>query len=142
MKLPGIMISDVRKSFLRKPVTQLYPFERHEAPERLRGLLNWNGENCTGCNICSMDCPAKAIEVVVIDKKAKRFVMHYQADRCTFCAQCVFSCNHDCISLDNDGWELAALGKDAFAIYYGTDDDVEYVLAGPPAPDAEAPVEG
>lgn len=126
----GSMWRDVSASLFRRPATERYPFERRAAPERLRGLLHYDGAACTGCGLCAQDCPAQAIEVTVIDRKAKRFVFVYHADRCTFCAQCVQSCRQGCLALAHDAWELAALDKDLFTTCYGEEEDVEHVLAG------------
>ncbi|MCJ7535496.1 MAG: 4Fe-4S binding protein [Anaerolineales bacterium] len=128
MKL-GAMFGDVAGSLFRKPVTQLYPKNRQEAPSKLRGCLDWNPEKCTGCGICAMDCPANAIEVIVIDKKEKRFVLQYHIDRCTFCAQCVHSCMHGCLEMSSDVWELAAMDKDHFTKWFGETGDIQHVLA-------------
>ncbi len=137
----GTMFSDVITSFFKQPVTERYPYERREAPDRLRGRLLWNRENCTGCGICGMDCPAQAIEMLVIDKKAKRFVLRYHVDRCTYCAQCVHSCMHSCLEMSSEVWELAALDKDGFTLYYGEPTDVELILAREAEPEAETIVE-
>jgi formate hydrogenlyase subunit 6/NADH:ubiquinone oxidoreductase subunit I len=137
MKL-ATMLKDVSSSLFKAPVTEKYPFERREAPVRLRGLLHWQREKCTGCGLCAMDCPAAAIQMIVLDKKAKRFVLAYHADRCTFCAQCVHSCRQDCLAMSPMEWELAALGKEAFAIYYGDEADVQLVLAGSVSADVSA----
>lgn len=136
----GVMLRDISTSLFRRPVTERYPFERREAPARLRGKLQWDPENCTGCGLCAMDCPADAIELIVLDKKKKRFVVHYNIDRCTFCAQCVQSCRQGSLAMSSTEWELAALDKEAFIIYYGEDGDVREVVAGStePAP-AESP---
>lgn len=129
MKL-GTMFGDVAVSFFRRPITEKYPFERREAPERLRGQLHWIADNCTGCGLCAKDCPAEAIDVIVLDKKAKRFVLRYNVDRCTYCAQCVNSCRQESLFMSDKDWELAALSREPFLIYYGNDDDVREVLAG------------
>ncbi len=131
----GAMLSDVSTSLFRRPVTEKYPFERLAAPARLRSLLQWSSGTCTGCNLCAKDCPANAIEVLVLDKKAKRFVLRYHVDRCTFCAQCVHSCRQGSLEMAHDRWELAALSKEAFLLHYGDPSDVELVLAtGAPEP--------
>ena len=134
MKL-GTMITDVTQSFFRRPITQKYPFERFETPTRLRGHLHWNPEKCTGCGMCATDCPAGAIEMHVLDKKAKRFVMVYHVDRCTFCAQCVHTCNQDCLMMQKDIWELASLQREPFAVYYGDPNDIIFVREGSPEPE-------
>jgi formate hydrogenlyase subunit 6/NADH:ubiquinone oxidoreductase subunit I len=130
MKL-GTMLGDVTTSLFRRNATRPYPFQKQAAPARLRGALQFiNREACTGCGMCAKDCPALALEVIVLDKAAKRFVMAYHEDRCTFCAQCVASCNHDCLVMSSDDWELSGYSREPMAVYYGEAADVEQALAG------------
>lgn len=136
MKL-STMWKDALGSLFKAPVTEKYPFVRLDAPEQLRSRLHWDAEKCTGCGLCSKDCPAEAIEVIVLDKKAKRFVFRYNIDRCTFCAQCVVSCRQGSLDMASDEWELAALTRKPLTIYYGSDEDVETVLAKLAEPDAQ-----
>lgn len=124
----GAMLGDITRSLFKRPVTELYPFERRPAPERLRGQLLFDAAKCTGCKICVRDCPARAIELVVVDKATKRFVMQFHVDRCTYCAQCVVSCNFKSLSMSHDRWELAALSLAPFALSLGRPEDIE-VLA-------------
>ncbi len=126
----GAMLGDIARSLVRRPVTEKYPYERRAAPERLRGALWFKPETCTGCGICVKDCPANAVELITLDKKAKRFVLRYHVDRCTFCAQCVKSCNNKCLGMSNEQWELAQLNKGAFLLDYGNEADVKAFLAG------------
>ena len=125
----AMMLSDVVRSAWRKPATRRYPYVIRPAPPRLRGKLIWNPEKCTGCGLCTKDCPSEAITLVVNDKQTKTFVMRYDMDRCTFCAQCVQNCKFKCINLDSNQWELAALSRQPFEIYYGDPEDVENYLA-------------
>jgi formate hydrogenlyase subunit 6/NADH:ubiquinone oxidoreductase subunit I len=125
----GTMLKDISVAFVHRPVTERYPLTRRATPDRLRGHLLWNPDNCTGCGLCAIDCPSAALELIVLDKKAKRFVLHYQVDRCTFCAQCVQSCRQGCLALSAAEWELAALYKDVFKVYYGEAEDVREALA-------------
>ncbi len=124
----GLMVSDVVRSFFSKPVTRRYPFERKEAPEAFRGKLIWDLSKCTGCQLCIRECPANAIELIVIDKAAKRFVMCFHADRCTYCSQCAINCRFKCLELSHKEWELAALSKEPFTVYYGLASDIEPYL--------------
>lgn len=130
----GSMLVDTIRSLFQKPATQLYPFEREDTPDRLRGKLRWNPENCTGCCLCVKDCPSDAIEIITLDKKAKKFVMRYHADRCTFCAQCVQNCRFNCISLSSDEWELASVNTEPFTVHYGNEADLETFLERCAAP--------
>ncbi len=135
----GAMLGDTIRSLLKKPVTEKYPFERlHPGPERLRGALSYQTGKCSGCGVCVKDCPANALEVVTLDKKAKKFVIVYHVDRCTFCAQCVKSCNYKCFAMANQEWELAGLKRESFIRYYGTDDEVKQYLAQRAQPDSGA----
>ena len=129
MKIPiAGMLKDVVESLFKKPMTEKYPFEKHPAPDRLRGELMWNPEKCTGCCLCNKDCPSNAIDLITIDKKAKRFVMEYHPDRCTYCAQCVQNCRFECLSMSSTQWELAALSKQSFTVFYGKDEDIQVIL--------------
>lgn len=138
MKLTS-MIGDLLKSLFQKPVTQQYPFERLPAPERFRGNLHWEPEKCTGCMLCIKDCPANAIELIVIDKINKRFVMRYHQDRCIYCEQCVVSCRFKCLNLSNQEWEQAVTQRKPLEVFYGNDEDIHSLLARTAAQPAESP---
>ena len=137
------MFQDVFPSLFRAPVTERYPFERREAPQRLRSLLQWDRESCTGCGMCATDCPSQAIEMVIYDKKAKNIVFGLHVDRCTFCGQCTFSCKQGSLTLEHDNWELASLDRGRLMIHFGDAKDVQNVLAGvTPRPSDPPPAEG
>ena len=124
----GSMFSDIVKSFFHKTATQRYPYERLPAPVQFRGKLVWNPEKCTGCQLCVKDCPANAIELIVLDRANKRFVLKYHSDRCIYCSQCVVNCRFKCLDLSDEQWENAALTKEMFTVYYGRDEDVNAFL--------------
>ena len=125
----GTMLQDIVTSLFHRPVTEQYPFEKRPAPPRTRGMLHWDPEKCTGCGLCNKDCPANALELITIDKKAKQFVLRYHPDHCTFCGQCVESCRFGCIEMSSEEWELAATNKEPFTVTYGRDEDIETMLA-------------
>ncbi len=124
----GAMIGDVIQSLFRMPVTERYPQERQPAPESLRAKLTFDPDGCIGCCLCVKECPSNSIEVLTIDKENKRFVARYHIDRCTFCAQCVKNCRFGCLNMTSDQWELAALDKMAFTVYYGDHHDIDRIL--------------
>ena len=125
----GAMIGDVLRSLFKKPATNRYPFERTPTPDRLRGMLKWDPEKCTGCCLCAKDCPADALELITLDKKSKQFVLRYHADRCIYCAQCVQNCRFNCLEMSSDDWELAALSKEPFMVTYGKEADIAAFMA-------------
>src|SRR5512143_3261435 len=132
------MFKDISASLFTKPATEFYPFVRTEAPAHLRGLLHWDQQACTGCGLCSMDCPARAIKVTALDKKAKRFIFTYHVDRCLFCGQCLQSCKQGSLSMPSGTWELAQLTREPLVLHFGEASDVEQFLAGMPAGPAPA----
>jgi formate hydrogenlyase subunit 6/NADH:ubiquinone oxidoreductase subunit I len=124
----GTMFTDILESFFKKNCTQLYPFERTPTPERFRGNLKYNPAACTGCCLCTKDCPSKAIELITLDRAAKRFVLKYHMDRCVYCGQCVVNCRFKCMGMSNLDWEHASLNKKEFTIYYGKDEDIQQLM--------------
>lgn len=124
----GTMLNDILESFFKKSATQLYPVEKITPPERYRGELHFDPKACTGCSLCVKDCPSNAIQLTILDRAAKRYVMTYHKDRCVYCGQCVVNCKFKCIAMSHEDWEHAVLEK-KFVIYYGKDDDVSQFLA-------------
>jgi len=123
----GTMFKDIVKSFFTKSSTQLYPLERIAPPERYRGILSYNPSVCTGCTLCVKDCPSDAIELVILDRAAKKYVMKYRMDRCIYCGQCVVNCKPKGIGMSNQEWEHAALDQN-FMVYYGKERDIANYL--------------
>jgi len=126
---PATLLCDVLSALLHRPVTVLYPTERRAVPANLRGALTWNPEKCTGCGLCVKDCPSNAIELITLDKAARRLVIRYHADRCAFCAQCAQNCRFKCLEMSPEQWELAALDKQPFMVLLGEEADVADFMA-------------
>ena len=135
----GTMLKDILESTFTKSATQLYPVERIAPPERYRGELYFDPKACTGCSLCVKDCPSRAIELTILDRAAKRYVMKYHKDRCVYCGQCVVNCKFKCIAMSNEDWEHAVLEK-KFTVYYGRDEDVAQFLEKLAVPAAEPAV--
>jgi formate hydrogenlyase subunit 6/NADH:ubiquinone oxidoreductase subunit I len=124
----GSMFKDLLTSFFSAPVTEKYPFERPDTADRFRGKLHYDPSKCTGCRLCAIDCPAHALEIVIIDRAAKRFVARYDMARCIYCGQCIQSCKSKSLDLSNEDWELASLNKEPFNVNYGKDADIAALL--------------
>jgi formate hydrogenlyase subunit 6/NADH:ubiquinone oxidoreductase subunit I len=112
------MLNDVFASLFRRPFTELYPYAVRPAPARLRGKLLWDESKCKGCMLCVRDCPARAIQIDVADKAARKYVFHYHVDRCIYCAQCVASCKEDALSMSSVLYHLASTDKATFTEVY------------------------
>ncbi len=136
MKL-GTMLGDIVSSAFTRPATRRYPFERVEAPATFHGKLVWKPASCNGCQLCVKDCPTDAIEIITEDKAAKRYVMRYHADRCTYCAQCVQNCRLQCLGMSHDQWENAGFKRSDFVVHYGNEADIAHILATFGQPGAE-----
>ncbi len=129
MSTIGTMLGEIVNSLFIKPATEKYPFVHYPAPAQLRGKLVWDPAKCTGCQLCVKDCPSEALELFVLDKVNKRFVLRYYADRCTYCAQCLENCRLKCLGMSSEEWELASSNKESFVVYYGKEEDVQTLLA-------------
>ena len=125
----GTMFQDILESFFKKSATQLYPAERTAPPLRYRGVLSYTPSACTGCGLCVKDCPSDAIELIILDRAAKRYVVKYHMDRCIYCGQCVVNCKFKCIHMSNEEWEHASPVKN-FMVYYGRDEDIAQYVEG------------
>jgi len=85
--------------FFSKAVTRPFPFDSADIPERYRGRVAIREDNCVGCSLCVLDCPASALELEKESKTNFR-LLHYR-DRCTYCGQCEVSCRFDAIYMQN-----------------------------------------
>ncbi len=117
----GAMLTDTGPSLFKRPVTERYPAEHKTTPKRFRGKLHYDFRKCMACQMCARDCPAHAIEIVVLNKATKRFAMNYDVGKCVFCGQCVLSCRYGCLELSSEDWELASSSKEPFKTHYGPD---------------------
>ncbi len=133
----GTMFMDVVKSLFANPSTRLYPAVKVVPTERYRGTLLYNPSVCTGCNLCVKDCPSSAIELVILDRAAKKYVMKYHMDRCIYCGQCVVNCKPKGLAMPNQEWEHASLDKQ-FMLYYGNEKDIAKYLQSLAQPAAES----
>ncbi len=84
------------KHFFGKKETFCYPEEKLPMADGFRGgdlAMDWRV--CIGCQLCSMACPNKALDLTVVtDAKKKRHMKYYlhKTGRCLFCNLCVEVC--------------------------------------------------
>ena len=115
----------VLKSLFTKPYTTDYPFKPREVPERNRGHIENQIENCIFCGICKTRCPVDAIEVTRAPKVPAGAapapdapVSSWRIDRlrCIQCNCCVEFCPKKCLRMDKD-FSLAATGDVIDVLY-------------------------
>lgn len=82
-------------SLFKKPYTGNYPFEAKEYPDKMRGKVLINIEDCIMCGMCMRKCPADAITV---DRTAKTWTLNPFS--CVQCQACVDSCPKKCLHMD------------------------------------------
>lgn len=117
----GVMFTEIMKSLLvEKRATVLYPIERLTPPERFRGRLHYDPNECTLCGLCARDCPGFVIKVVrtKVEKEdgtvERGGHLEFEMDRCIFCGQCAESCPEAAITFSHD-FELAQADRAAFS---------------------------
>lgn len=84
----------VLKNLFSKPVTKNYPAEPAVYPERSRGHIEIQIEDCILCGLCSMNCPSRAITV---DRKSGKWTIN-RFD-CVQCGYCTEKCPKKCLAI-------------------------------------------
>ena len=96
----------VIKNLFKKPATTQYPFEPVEYPERMRGHIRIEIENCISCGLCMRSCPSQAIRV---DRKAGTWTI--ERFDCVQCGFCVATCPKKCLFMEKGYTEPDILKK-------------------------------
>ena len=110
------------RHLLRRPVTELYPFEHKDPPECSRTFvaMHVNEEGapaCRACNTCVVGCPDSALHLVKDpedNRRALEFVVN--SGRCTFCGLCVENCPYGALYFTQD-YERATTDKAALTYH-------------------------
>ncbi|MCA9933725.1 MAG: hydrogenase iron-sulfur subunit [Ardenticatenaceae bacterium] len=89
-------------------------------------------EKCTGCTLCAVDCPYKAIEMVELPEgKPHKYIAVAKPELCVSCGICVGSCAFDAITLGTTPpallWDMVE-GKLALAKAKTPDADVKLIF--------------
>lgn len=100
------------QNLFKKRATEKYPEVPAHVAEGFRGKQVLNLANCISCGLCARECPANAIEMVMVDNK-KRPMIHL--DRCVFCYQCADTCPRKVFGSSKE-FELAVTDKSTLVI--------------------------
>lgn len=82
------------KNLFSKPATSNYPFEPAVYPERSRGHIEIDIDDCIMCGMCQRKCPSGAITV---DKSTRTWSIERMG--CVQCENCVTGCPKKCLHI-------------------------------------------
>ncbi len=112
----GVVIPQMFRTMLETPNTRTYPYQKVDLPLRFRGKLDIDPEKCTGCQVCSLVCPASVITMVdlgtrkVGDRELPVKRPLFDLASCIFCGECVDNCAFKALEMTKQ-FELATPDK-------------------------------
>lgn len=98
------------KHTFEREITQQYPEQMPVLPERFRGNLQFEFQDCIACEMCTKVCPNNVLSLETFrdEKTNKKKLLSYSIDfqYCMYCNFCVESCPKHCLYFDHN-FELA-----------------------------------
>jgi ferredoxin len=73
-------------------------------------------EKCTGCGLCTMDCPTRALILNQTNEK-DTYQLLFRQEACNACGACEKSCPENCLQLVEEEPERNETGKEAEVIF-------------------------
>jgi len=87
----------IMRNLFKGPMTLQFPYEALPPVEGYRGRHLLDLEKCTGCPVCSLACPNKAIELIELSEGKKYPQIHL--GKCCFCGLCEEYCPRDALHM-------------------------------------------
>jgi ferredoxin len=72
-------------------------------------------EKCTGCGLCAIDCPTKALTISQ-NSEGDLYQLLFREEACDVCGVCEKSCPENCLQLVEKEPEQSKTGKEAIVI--------------------------
>lgn len=94
------------KNLFKKPATTSYPAEPAVYPERSRGHITIDIEDCISCGMCERSCPPRALKV----EKPPKGTWSIERMDCIACGYCVRVCPKKCLHM-NPGYQTPGGAK-------------------------------
>jgi ferredoxin len=93
----------------RREFLKMTRFKNHWSP-----LID--KEKCTGCGLCTIDCPTKALMINQSSEK-DTYQLLFQQEACNACGVCEKSCPENCLQLVEKEPEQNKTGKETKVIF-------------------------
>jgi ferredoxin len=93
----------------RREFLKIIRLKNHEGP-----LID--KEKCTGCGLCTIDCPTKAL---ILNQSSEKdtYQLLFRQEACNACGVCEKSCPENCLQLAEKEPERNETGKEAKVIF-------------------------
>jgi 2-oxoglutarate ferredoxin oxidoreductase subunit delta len=102
-------ISESKDRMSRREFLKVFRLKNH-------GTLFIDKEKCTGCSLCTIDCPTKAL-VVHLDSEKNTYQLLFRQETCDGCGVCEKSCPEHCLQFIEKGVEKDETGKETQVIF-------------------------